>query len=63
MGPMLSMIPGASSAGTTMLGFGVASVIVLPIMFAIMGFIGGAIGAFIYNIVAKYVGGLQLDLK
>jgi hypothetical protein len=45
-----------------MVGLGVASIIIVPIMMAIMGFIMGAIGAFLYNVAAKYVGGVQLDL-
>jgi len=45
-----------------MLGFGIASIIITPILMAIMGFIMGAIGAFFYNVVAKYVGGVELDL-
>ena len=45
-----------------MLGLGAVSIIVMPIIMAIVGFIMGAIGAFFYNIAAKYVGGIQLDL-
>jgi len=41
---------------------GVASIIVRPIVFAIMGFIIGVIEAFVYNIVAKKIGGVKLDL-
>jgi hypothetical protein len=44
------------------IGFGVASIIITPILMAIMGFIMGAIGAFFYNVAAKYVGGIKLDL-
>lgn len=45
-----------------MLGLGIASIIVMPIIMAILGFIMGAIGAFFYNVAAKYVGGIKLDL-
>ena len=41
---------------------GVASIIVMPIVFAIMGFVIGVIEAFVYNIVAKEFGGVMLDL-
>jgi len=41
---------------------GVASIIVMPIVFAIMGFVIGVIEAFVYNIVAKKFGGVMLDL-
>jgi len=42
--------------------FGVLSIIIFPIMFAIMGFICGAIMALLYNIFAKSVGGIQIEL-
>lgn len=37
-------------------------VLILPIIYGVMGFVMGAIGAFIYNIVAKIVGGIEIDL-
>ncbi|MCX6688752.1 MAG: hypothetical protein NTZ39_03520 [Methanoregula sp.] len=42
--------------------FGVLSIITFPIMFAIMGFICGAIMALLYNIFAKSVGGVKVEL-
>ena len=38
---------------------GVGAVIFMPIFFAVAGFIEGVIGAFLYNIVARWTGGLQ----
>ncbi len=35
----------------------------MPIIFAIPGFIAGAIGAFLYNVVAGWVGGLEIDFE
>jgi F0F1-type ATP synthase membrane subunit a len=42
---------------------GFMGVIILPILYGIFGFIGGAIQAFIYNIAAKYVGGLVIETE
>ncbi|HEY1802568.1 MAG TPA: hypothetical protein VGG46_16700 [Terriglobales bacterium] len=46
---------------------GVIGVILLslfiPIVYGICGFIGGAIGALIYNLLAKWVGGIQIELQ
>lgn len=41
-------------------GLGAIFVIFLPIFYAIMGFIMGVITAFVYNVVAKWTGGLEL---
>jgi hypothetical protein len=43
-------------------GLGAIFVIFLPIFYAIAGFIGGVIVAFIYNLVAKWTGGIEIVL-
>ena len=45
-----------------MTAFGIASVIIFPIIFGIMAFIGGAITAFLYNLFAARIGGIQVEL-
>jgi len=42
--------------------FGLLSIIIFPIIFAIMAFIGGAILAFLYNIFAGSIGGIEVEL-
>jgi hypothetical protein len=49
-----------SMPGATTLGL--LSIIVFPIIFGIMAFICGAILAFIYNIFAAKVGGIEIEL-
>jgi len=49
-------------AGGFGVGMGVGAIIFLPIMYGIAGFIGGAIYAFVYNIVSKWVGGIEIEL-
>lgn len=41
----------------------VAIIIIIPIAFAVMGFIFGAIGALLYNLIARLTGGVSLDLE
>jgi hypothetical protein len=41
---------------------GVVFAVLAPFIYAGMGFVMGAIGALIYNIVAKWVGGFELEL-
>jgi len=42
--------------------FGVLSIVIFPIIFAICGFIGGAITALLYNLFAGKIGGVQVEL-
>jgi len=37
--------------------------IFLPIIYAVLGFIGGVIMAFIYNLVAKWTGGVEFTTQ
>jgi len=46
-----------------MTAFGIASVVIFPIIFGIMAFIGGAITAFLYNVFAGKFGGIQIELS
>lgn len=60
-GALGAMLPG-SEAGLLGMGLGLVAVIGLPIAYAIFGFIGGAIGAAIYNAFAGLIGGIRLEL-
>ncbi|MGE3467829.1 MAG: hypothetical protein AB7J13_12975 [Pyrinomonadaceae bacterium] len=42
---------------------GILVMIGLPIMYAIIGFIGGAIGALLYNLFAGFVGGIEIEVE
>ena len=41
---------------------GVLAIILLPLFYGIGGLIGGAIMAFVYNLVASSVGGIEIEL-
>ncbi len=43
--------------------FGVGFAIFMPIFYGVMGFVLGAIGAFLYNLIANWVGGFELELE
>lgn len=42
--------------------FGVGAIIFLPLFYAVFGFIGGLIMAAVFNLVSRWVGGLQIEL-
>ena len=43
--------------------FGFGAIVFMPILYGIMGFVGGAIAALIYNALAGVIGGLELRLE
>jgi hypothetical protein len=42
---------------------GVGAIVVFPILYGLMGFIATLIGAWLYNLVAGIVGGVELDVQ
>lgn len=43
--------------------FGVGAVVFLPICYGILGFLGGALMAALYNVFAGMVGGVEIDVQ
>jgi hypothetical protein len=43
--------------------FGTGAIVMMPIFYGCMGFVGGAIAAVIYNALAGMMGGLELKLE
>lgn len=41
--------------------FGVGAIILLPILYGVMGFIGGIITAALYNLLAGMIGGVEIE--
>ncbi len=53
----------AGMAGGSTLVIGLVMMIAIPVMYGIIGFIGGIIGALVYNVAAGIVGGIELELE
>ena len=64
-GPLGKLAGADASPGARALGFGmgIGAIIVAPIFYGIVGGIGGALGAIIYNLVAGWIGGLEVDIS
>jgi len=60
LGPGLAMIGGEKRSA----GFGgvIAVAAIAPIIYALIGFIAGAVMAFIYNAISHSVGGIEVEL-
>jgi len=74
---LMGMVTGLAPAGanfttsaTSGLGFmdsfaafGMLSLAIVPAVFAVIGFVTGALGALIYNIVARFAGGYEMEFE
>lgn len=43
--------------------FGTGFALMLPVIYGIMGFILGVISGFIYNLIAKWIGGIEVEVE
>lgn len=57
-GQTASAAPAAVAAGVM---FGVG--LFMPVIYGVMGFILGIIGAAIYNLVARWIGGIEVEVE
>lgn len=64
-GAMMAMGGESESApgGGMMIVMGLAAIVIAPIFYGVLGFIGGVISAFFFNLAAKYTGGLDLEVQ
>lgn len=63
---LVSMLGGAAVGGegaALLAGMGVLSIILLPISYGVVGFIGGLVAALFLNFAFRLTGGLELDLE
>jgi hypothetical protein len=55
---------GDSGAGAGIAGMiGVGAIVVFPIIYACIGFVGSLIAAALYNVLASMVGGIVIDVE
>jgi hypothetical protein len=44
-------------------GVGALAIVIFPILYAALGFVGALIGTWLYNAAAAVLGGIQIDLE
>ena len=62
-GAMLAGGGDAAAGGGMMMGMGIGFLIFAPIFYGLLGFIGGALSAWLYNLAAGWIGGIEIDLQ
>lgn len=68
---LAAVIPAAAGAPQTqdmppvavLGGMGLFFMLLAPIIYGVMGFVVGAVGALLYNLVAKWVGGIVVEIE
>ena len=60
---MIGLTFGGPDAKLPGLLFGVGAIVFLPVLYGVLGFILGLIVAALYNVFAKLVGGIELELE
>ena len=65
---LIGAVAGAFSSGETQspffgIFFGFGAIFIMPILYGLIGFVMGVVSAALYNIVAGFTGGVELDLE
>jgi hypothetical protein len=62
-----ALIPQSANAGQppagVMVALGLGMMLIAPFFYGAMGFIAGCVSALIYNLVAKWIGGIQVEVE
>lgn len=58
-----SMFDGGGGGGGMGMLFGAGAIIFLPIFYGVVGFIMGFLSAVVYNVAAKFIGGIELEFE
>lgn len=61
MSVVSSQLPPEQQAG--MMVFGVGFAIAAPFLYAVMGCVTGVVGALAYNLVSKWIGGIEIEVE
>jgi flagellar biosynthesis protein FliQ len=59
---LLALVSQAEDAGALGIMLSAGAVIVFPLMYGLMGWIGGYICGWLYNLLAKRIGGIRVEV-
>lgn len=60
---LLAALLGNKSGGAASVALGIGLALLMPVIYAVAGFLGGLIGAALYNLIAKWTGGLEFEVR
>ncbi|QEG01756.1 hypothetical protein Mal15_58350 [Stieleria maiorica] len=62
---LMALVGVAAQGGDAVAGLigGIGAIVLMPLFYGVGGFIGGIIGALLYNMCATFVGGIKFDLE
>lgn len=63
IGALMSVVSLLGSGGSEQMAFGSLSIIILPLINLVLGFIGGALVAWCYNLLVSVLGGIKIHLS
>ena len=65
LGSGLASAMGGESGASSVIGslFGVGAIVFLPILYGVLGFVGGALMSALYNMAAGLVGGIEIETR
>ena len=63
IGGMAARSHGGAPPLPFMLGMGMGFVLLLPVLYAVIGFVAGVIGAWVYNLLTKWIGGFEFEFE
>jgi hypothetical protein len=61
MSAVATQMPAPQRVG--ILAFGLGFAVAAPFFYGAMGFVFGALGALVYNVIAKWIGGIEVEVE